>query len=161
VAQLAKQTSVPVLVWRASSDPAVFAATDLRDPRYTILRCGNDLAAWLRAPVVAFHNVTTLADVEFPPTQYAIRSAAERTLLTRKADLDSVLDRLEIRARSVVMYRPSTASAIIEAAQRERAGLIVVGTHRRAWWERLLYRELAGCVIDAADRNVMVVPIRS
>ncbi|HEY2733123.1 MAG TPA: universal stress protein, partial [Polyangiales bacterium] len=134
VARLAKQTTVPVLVWRASVAPAVFAATNLRDPRYTILRCGNDLAAWLRAPVVAFHNVTTLADLAFPPTPYAIRSATERTLQTRKADLDSVLERLEIRARSVVMHRSSTANAILETADRERAGLIVVGTQRRGWW---------------------------
>jgi hypothetical protein len=55
---LANTTLIPVLVWRATGDTrAIVVATALRDPTYPVLRCASDLAAWLHASIVAFHNV--------------------------------------------------------------------------------------------------------
>jgi nucleotide-binding universal stress UspA family protein len=47
----------------------------------------------------------------------------------------------------------------VEAACEEGAGLIVVGTHRRSWWQRLVLPELARRIVDTADSSVVVVPM--
>lgn len=49
------------------------------------------------------------------------------------------------------------AAAIVAAAERHDADVIVVGTHHKGWWRRLFDGSVADAVAKRADRPVLVV----
>ena len=52
----------------------------------------------------------------------------------------------------------SAAAAIVEAAQRDGASVIVVGTHGRTGFKRLMLGSVAGKVVAQSPVPVLVVP---
>lgn len=58
----------------------------------------------------------------------------------------------------VLVAADDPARAIATAAARRDASLIVMGTHRRSGWDRLMGGSLAEAVLHRTDRPVMTVP---
>lgn len=120
------------------------------------------LAKALRAKVKLVHVVTELvADHTFGPSIYyesvieAERAAGTKTLadaqaFARELDFDVDVELIEnVRARASV--------AIIEAAKRWNAELIVIGTHGRRGLQRLTLGSDAELVLRSAAVPVLMV----
>ena len=84
------------------------------------------------------------ADVDISPIDAAIQVALE---VATEADLPNP---------DVVGEVGDPASAIIAAAHHHQADVIVVGSHDRSWFSRLLVPSTAGTVVRDADIPVLI-----
>jgi len=83
-------------------------------------------------------------------------SAAERDARQRLGRLARSATAAGLRVRSLVLEGPA-ADAIVRAAQRQRADLIVLGTHGRTGMRRLLIGSVAERVVRTAKSPVLTV----
>lgn len=157
---LARATKAPVLIARGRVENGpVLAATDLQDPSFRVLRCGSGLAQRLQATLVTFHNVESLGSVQanlglFPSFALpVITSPKEANYLAE------VSRRLPTSATPVLRSEDDPVQSILAEADARGADVVVVGTHYRSWWGRVLSRSVASCVAARAGRSVLVTPI--
>jgi nucleotide-binding universal stress UspA family protein len=153
-----------VLVARSCSRSGqVLAATDLSAASLPAVTAAAGYARRHRARLSVLHAVDpglsfaayTVLERGGPPltsleeTGRRAREAAERSLA-------ETLTRLEVRAEVLVEDGPA-APAILRAADRLGADLVVVGTHGRTGLERLALGSIAETVVRAAACPVLVL----
>ena len=132
---LAHACGAPVLVARpAAGNDTVLAASDLRDPRASVVRMAAEVALHFGAPLLVLHNAERGS------------SAASR--------LGEVLARLDVAADGVLVSSPSTTDALLGAARARDVDLLVVGSHRAA-----SRAGVAAEVLERARRSVLVLPL--
>lgn len=159
---LARSANVPVLVVRGHvENGSVFAATDLQDPNFRVLRCGSLLAQEFGARLVTFHNVDPLPAVNSTafgvvpgvPAQSVVSPTQRGNYLAEASR------QLSTPAIPVVRSNVDPVQSILTEAKIRDADVVVVGTHYRPWWERILTGSVASCVTARADRSVIVMPL--
>lgn len=161
VTSLASAACVPVLVAReATRGDTIIAATDLESPEYPVLSRAARLGQRLDAPVVAVHNLTPMSlavplDPTVPPAVLLENPIQE----VRSAHLSQVAERLAATTHPVVRTEVDPVDAILAEARACDADLVVVGTHRRSWLNRLLRGSIAAQVVNRAKRSVLVTPL--
>lgn len=133
-------------------------ATDFRDGSHAALGWASAICRAHRARLVLFHAIPghsapTEARIPTPaPSHQALREAFI-TRLGLQAELLSVDDK-----QILVETRPETSgAAILDAARRCRADLIVVASSRLQGAARWLSDSVSAEVFDNADRPVLVV----
>lgn len=135
-------------------------------PAFTMARV---LAKKLGARLILFHAYEGLAPfvVATPMMAGPASGAIVDTLwATARTAGERGLDRLAARARrdglrvSKRLEAGAPASAIVRAARKERAAMVVVGTHGRTGLPRLLLGSVAERVIRTAPCPVVTVPRR-
>jgi nucleotide-binding universal stress UspA family protein len=140
---------------------SIFAASDLQDPDFRVLKCGSRLAQEFGAQLVTFHNVDPLPAVN--STSFAVvPSAAVDSVVSptqRGNYLAEVSRQLSMPATPVLRANIDPVQAILNEAKVRDADVVVVGTHYRPWWERVLNGSVASRVAARADRSVMVMPL--
>lgn len=161
VTQLAEATRTPVLVARApAKNQTIIAATDLQDPEYPVLNLAAALGRQLETSVIAVHNFRLdAASPEVGQGAAGGAGQAESARAERLARLEQASRHLPTAARALVRHDDDHADAILEAARAEEADLVVVGTRRRAWFERFPSGNVASRVVDRAQRSVLVTPV--
>ena len=158
VTTLVRVSHVPVLVARAAtSDEAIIAATNLEDAEYPVLRKAADLAAHLDARLVAVHNMT--------PASFGLRSAVTRpgedAAETRRRRLARATKRLSVDTEAVMARLEDPVDAILREARDRDADMVVVGSHHRSWFDRLVSNDVATQVVNRARRSVLVTPLET
>lgn len=142
----------------------IFCPTDFSDPSYEALAVAAELAAHFDAELVVVHTVTAVpvvptphagaAAATFDVTDYqsGLRQAAEQGLG------DLLRERVPpgVRARSLVL-QGDAAREIVEAATAERADLVVVATHGRTGWRRLVFGSVAEKIVRFSDCPVLTI----
>jgi nucleotide-binding universal stress UspA family protein len=147
---LARRTKRTVMVARPGMFRGILAATDLSTPGHPVLHEAARLGAALGVPVTAFHNVDPLA-VGGPYGQAPSRfQQSER--------LKQALRALTIEASTAVRADIDPVGAIREEARHSNADLVVVGTHSRPPWERLLWGSVSSRVVERSPGSVVVTP---
>jgi nucleotide-binding universal stress UspA family protein len=147
---LARRAKRSVMVARPGMFSGILAATDLSTPGHPVLHEAARLGAALGVPVTAFHNVDPLAvgglygeaPSRFQQSQRlqrAVRGLTIKAAATVRADIDPV-------------------GAIREQARHSNADMVVVGTHSRPPWERLLWGSVSSRVVERAPGSVVVTP---
>ncbi len=161
VTSLASTSGVPVLVAReATHDETIVAATDLESEGYPVLRRAAQLGQQLDAPVIALHNVNPVSFVG------GIGDAWPMMVLpggpvreARSARLSQISESLPVDASAVIRNEVNPVDAILGEARRHDADLVVVGTRRRSWFDRLVTGSVAAQVVNRAKRSVLVTPL--
>jgi nucleotide-binding universal stress UspA family protein len=137
--------------------------TDFSSASAAAFRLALDLAKAERARLVLIHIVSEPAmafagDIPVPPAVYKNLEVAAR------AAAGKGLDRLVARARQAgvrvitqIINGPSPHVRIVAAARRERADVIVMGTHGRTGLARAFLGSVAGRVVATASCPVMTV----
>jgi nucleotide-binding universal stress UspA family protein len=143
VTALARTTARPVLVLRPKLRDAhsIVAATDLKEPNFPVLRTARYLAAVRRSSVVALH---------------ALRSRRFAAAVSEKLKSASAALGLD---GSALLPAQDTVSAILDEAGKREADVIVVGTHERTPWARVVRSSIAAQLIDRAQQSVWVEPM--
>jgi nucleotide-binding universal stress UspA family protein len=95
----------------------------------------------------------TLLDVDLADAQVGVLSRAEH-------DLDGAAARLRDEGITCVphVYYDAPVSAILEAARRHHADLIVMSTHGRSGLGRVVYGSVADDILRHADVPVLLIP---
>lgn len=143
--------------WRKTNRaPVILVALDLSRFSWEALRMGMRLAGAARGELVLFHAVH-LDLAPYSPANVAalgahLRDEAQKELepflfLARSAGLE---------ATSIVESGPQ-AETILKAAASLGADVIVLGSHPRGFWSRLLRRGIREQVICASNCPVLVV----
>ncbi|MGH9137733.1 MAG: universal stress protein [Acidimicrobiales bacterium] len=107
-------------------------------------------AVWPLPGVV--RSRTPGAEVDDSPAQMAIRAAEDTA---RRAVEES-----ELATADIVGEIGDPADVITSAAQDRSADVIVLGTHDRSWFDRLLRRSVGKHVLEESRVPVLVVPPR-
>jgi universal stress protein A len=142
----------------------ILCPTDFSEPSYQALAVASELAAHFQAELVVVHTVTSVPVVPTPHAgaaaatfdvqdyQAGLRQSAEqglRDLLREKVPA-------EVRVRSLVL-QGDAAREVVEAAADQGADLVVIATHGRTGWRRLVFGSVAEKVVRFSECPVLTV----
>lgn len=140
----------------------ILHATDFSPASRPALQLARELAKAFKAELVLFHAAEVAVPIGtgegyVPPSVLediwkGAREQAERNMkrLAEKAQAGGV------RVTTLIAEGPP-AAAIVQAAKRRRAGLIVIGTHGRTGIKRFLLGSVAERVVRTAAHPVLTV----
>ena len=139
----------------------VLVATDFSEPSTVALDYGRELARTYEASLHVLHVTEDLrwrfaadATPAFPAdAQEAIEAAARARMNALLTDED----RAQLYARAVVQTAVSPAESIVEYARTEAVDIIVIGTHGRSGFSRVLMGSVAERVVRLAPCPVLTV----
>jgi nucleotide-binding universal stress UspA family protein len=115
------------------------------------------LARWYRSSLTVLHVVVAQPTMDLPPMPL---TEAERDRVT--ADVRSFVGATppEFPVAFVVLEASDVRGTILKQAQALKADLLVIGTHGRSGFERVLLGSVTEAVVRKAACPVMVVPAR-
>ncbi|MEO5761142.1 MAG: universal stress protein, partial [Vicinamibacteria bacterium] len=164
----ARHAHCPVLVARPSPPGgAVVIATDLSDPTFPAVRAGAFAARALGTSVVVIHvsefpNIMPVSpDALSPSVTYATNPDDLDALRESAREyLDNALAREGLQGVGTVT-EGIPAVAIVSAARRLQAGLIVIGTEGRTGLRRMLLGSTAEQILRDCPCSTLVVRLHS
>jgi nucleotide-binding universal stress UspA family protein len=134
-----------------------FSTASASAVRHAIAACRKEKAALLIAhvlePPVAFTMEGYVLPRMYDDLAAAVRGAAEK----RMRRLIAVARKAGVRARGLLLTG-LPHEAVVRAARSHKAGQLVVGTHGRSGWSRLVLGSVASRIIASAPCPVLVVP---
>jgi len=141
----------------------ILCPTDFSEPALEGMKAASEMALSMSSELLVLHVVTPVvvpAAVEIP-VGAAVPPAAvnESYRLQAERSTTAIVDELTplgIDARAVVI-EGDPADGIVAAAEREGADLIVIATHGRTGWRRLMFGSVAEKVIRHARCPVLVI----
>jgi nucleotide-binding universal stress UspA family protein len=166
--RVARYASCPVLVTRPSPTTGpVLAATDLSDPSLPAIVAGDKEARRRQVDLTVLNVIDFLLPPPISsggffglePMSYSTEAIAEMELAA-KAEVESALKRLNVKAEARVITGEADESIVSEAVAR-RAQLIVVGTHGRTGLAHIALGSVAENVMRSAPCSVCVVRLAS
>jgi nucleotide-binding universal stress UspA family protein len=142
----------------------ILYATDFSDASVPAFRVAVDTARERRKPLVIVHvaaaPVVAIGDGFADGRTYDLLVASiERDAQTRVKRLVARARARGVRARALVL-RGVPFETIVSAARRTRAELVVIGTHGRTGWRRLMLGSVAARVVGMAPCPVLTVGAR-
>jgi len=142
----------------------ILHASDFSPASRPAFRLGQDLAKALKAELILFHAVSPIAPMMgegYIPTSLVeeLRAQTRRDGERRLEALARTARRGRIRVSTLLAEGPA-AEAIVKAAKRKRAGLIVIGTRGRTGLARMLLGSVAERVVRTATCPVLTVGAR-
>ncbi|MCK6546329.1 universal stress protein, partial [Myxococcota bacterium] len=156
----------PLLFAKGGAVPrrGVLAATDLTDPRWPALAGGWAVARALELALSTLHVVTGLGELALSTLPIAPFSGVSGWIPPIASEPDA--RRALAEAHEVLgldRARPHVATGeprrtIVDAASELAAELVVVGSHKRRGFERLLLGSVSEDVVARARCPVLVVP---
>ncbi|MFY9549575.1 MAG: universal stress protein [Thermoanaerobaculia bacterium] len=127
--------------------------------RQAVAFCNGKRASLLIAhvlePPVPFTTEGYVVPQMYDELAAAVRAAAEK----RMRRLLAGARKAGVRARGLLL-QGAPHEAITRAARSHRVGQIVVGTHGRSGWSRLVLGSVAARVIAASPCPVVVIPMK-
>ena len=140
----------------------ILVAVDLGETTEGTCATAAELARAFGAELVFLH-VYDVSSVEELPRE-APSLSLDQVLENLRMQIRSKLGQLEevpARFRVEVVPDGPVAQAVLDAAERYRADLIVMGTHGRTGLPRVLLGSVAETVLRRASVPVLVVPARA
>ena len=139
----------------------ILVATDFGDASDAALTYGRDLARSYDATMHVLHVADNILIRFAADTSLAVlpdlQAKVEESARERMHALVTEEDRNLLRAKPVVVTSLSTAEAIVGYARAHNVDLIVMGTHGRRAFERLLMGSVAERVVRTAPCPVLTV----
>jgi nucleotide-binding universal stress UspA family protein len=153
---IARATRRPVLVARPSARPGpVLVGTILDAEDSPVFSRALDIATCMGRSLFVVHNISHLFPSLCMPVA-ALASVAAVPATTETGTFGAGLDTGSVAVRTMTTHKARAADAIVEQARLRRAPIVVVGTRRRSWLERLIEPSVAAEVADRADCSVFI-----
>ena len=149
--------------WHMVTLKKVLVATDFGEASAAALRYGRAIATALGAKLYLLHVTEDLALSAFSGVEgYAtfpaeVQEDLERTEWQHTEALLTENDRRELNAEAVTLTGTRTAATIVEYARTNAIDLIVIGTHGRRAFARLMMGSVAERVVRTAPCPVLTV----
>jgi nucleotide-binding universal stress UspA family protein len=139
----------------------VLVATDFSEPSTAALDYGRELARTYEATLHVLHVTEDLrwrfaADAT-PAFPADAQEEIEASARARANALLTAEDRAQLHARAVVHTAVSPAESIVEYAKTAAVDVIVIGTHGRSGFSRVLMGSVAERVVRLAPCPVLTV----
>jgi nucleotide-binding universal stress UspA family protein len=139
----------------------IVVATDFSDASDAALDYGREFARTFGATLHVAHVVEDLfstAGAEFgAPEIGSLRQAVETAARNKLETLVTQEDRRDLNARPILLTASSAALGIVAYADEEKLDLIVIGTHGRGGFSKLLMGSVAEKVVRTAPCPVLTV----
>lgn len=142
----------------------ILCPVDFSDFSQHALHCAVRLARANKSRIVALHVFANWPAVDVVPS---LRSDPQPKIFLKDVDREMLTRRLEEFVRTAandiemevrVVEAPHTPREIVAQAEATQASLIVIGSHGRSGFERLLLGSITEKVLRTARCPVMVVP---
>lgn len=156
----------PVLVARRSPRGPVVGATDFSDPSLPALRVAAEEARRRGVPLHLLHalDIAPFAEGHPPPAampylegkSWIALEGLDELKTRAKRRLDETLHESGLHGETALVAG-SASEVIARYAESVGAGLVVVGTHGRSGFKRLMLGSTASWVIERAPCSVLVV----
>lgn len=140
----------------------ILCPTDMSDASRPALRYAAAIAAWYDARLTVLHVVPTFDAIQIPPG-----ALGETVQVVYPSSRDDVLATLrqQVEATGANAVNPALEAeagdalhVIVDRALSIPADLLVLGTHGRSGFNRLLYGSIAEQVLHRASCPVLAVP---
>jgi len=137
--------------------------TDFSEPADSALQVAREMAHAMQARLILLNVVVPVAvpvAVEIP---VGAAVTPEATLRQHKEQAEEMIGALVEALRPTglevqgIVIEGDPAEAIVAAAEREKADLIVIATHGRTGWRRLVFGSVAEKVIRHATCPVLTI----
>jgi nucleotide-binding universal stress UspA family protein len=138
---------------RESVVPNILVAFDFDPASDTALTYGRELARRFGARLHVLHVIENYFLRPIASDPHVLAARASQQVSDRLTDED----RAELRAMAVVEMSDTPADAIVEYATKASVDLIIVGTHGRRAFDRLLMGSVAERVVRIASCPVLAV----
>jgi nucleotide-binding universal stress UspA family protein len=138
---------------RESVVPNILVAFDFDPASDTALTYGRELARRFGARLHVLHVIENYFLRPIASDPHVLVARASQQVSDRLTDED----RAELRAMAVVEMSDTPADAIVEYATKASVDLIIVGTHGRRAFDRLLMGSVAERVVRIASCPVLAV----
>ena len=139
----------------------ILVATDFSRASHAALRAAFRLARETRASVLIAHVMEVpvpMAEGYFLPRMYdEMAKAVQEQASARMKRIVALARRAGVSARGLLL-RGAPHEAIVRAAKAHDVDQVVVGTHGRTGFSRLLLGSVASRVIGTCPRPTLVVP---
>jgi nucleotide-binding universal stress UspA family protein len=140
----------------------ILCPTDLSDASRPALRYGAAIAAWYDAQLTVLHVVPTFDAIQIPPG--ALGETVQLVYPATHAEVVAMLQQ-QAEATGATAVNPAleaksgdATEVIVGRALALPADLVVMGTHGRSGFNRLLYGSIAEQVLHRASCPVLAVP---
>ncbi len=141
----------------------ILCPIDFSDHSRRALDHAVTIARWYESTITVLHVCPTVPPAAFglesPPPRGAVLTPAERErLTTAMARFIEASNAPEIPIEIVIGQSSATASEILKEASAMRADLLVIGTHGRSGFDRLVLGSVTEKVLRKANCPVLTVP---
>jgi nucleotide-binding universal stress UspA family protein len=143
----------------------ILCPTDFSEPSYVALVAANELAQRFSAEIILVHGIRTIdimpattGSVYTPPIiniEEYLQDVEEQAKQTLEEVVEKKIPK-NITVRPVV-FQGDPAIGIIDLANDEKAGMIVIATHGRRGWRRVIFGSVAEKVVRLAPCPVLVI----
>jgi len=138
----------------------VLVATDFSKTSEAALEYGRELARTFGAKLLVLHvadNIATRYGFEGAALPVEMQVEYEEAVKTRLGSVLDEADRRELRAETAMRTSNSPADAIVHYAKEAGVDVIVMGTHGRRAFARMLLGSVAERVVRLAPCPVLTV----
>jgi nucleotide-binding universal stress UspA family protein len=135
----------------------ILCPTDFSEPSYKALKTADELAAHFSAQLVLLHVIPPVPG-QHPYPDPPVANSTDEPLYQQKLALEAegllealVRERVckEVRAAALVVTG-EPADEILQVAREQEVDLIVIATHGRSGWRRLVFGSVAEQVVRLA-----------
>jgi len=140
----------------------ILCPTDFSEPSYEALKAGSELALHFDAELCLVHIVPPVpfvptappvqATFDIPQYQQELEASSKKTLQEVFKQLES--DKLHSR---LIVVQGDPATQIINIAKEESVDLILLATHGRSGWQRIVFGSVAEKVVRLAPCPVLLI----
>lgn len=143
---------------RRISIEQVLCPIDFSDTSHHALAHAAAMARWHQAQLTLLHVVPYLPAMDLPPLP--MEEADRTAILARMRDFAAIVPR-DVRVDCVVREAMPVHEAIVGQADATRADMLVMGTHGRSGFQRLILGSVTEKVMRTAKCPTLIVPPRA
>ena len=148
-----------------ASTTCILCPVDFSEFSRHALDCAVRLARWNKAHVLALHVFANWPAVDVVPSlasgtlpAISLKNVDREVLLEVLREFVAPYAKEHVSVEALVAESPDVHREILAQAEANHVGLIVIGSHGRSGWQRLLLGSVTEKVLRASRCPVMVVP---
>lgn len=142
----------------------ILCPTDFSDPSQEGVKMASELASEMMAEIYLVHVLEPIPPA--PAPAFSGAAAFDVTGYEKELEVAAKKHLLELVDRHIsegtkthtIVARGNAAGEIVRIAKEEKVDLIVISTHGRTGWKRLLFGSVAEKVVRLASIPVLTVP---
>jgi len=142
----------------------ILCPTDFSDPSHEGLKLANEIASGVPAEIFLVHVLEPIPPAPVPEFHAAaafdVGGYDKELEVAAKKHLLELVDKhisKETKTHTIVA-RGNASAEIVRVAEEEKLDLIVISTHGRTGWRRLVFGSVAEKVVRLAPIPVLTVP---
>lgn len=141
----------------------ILCPTDFSEPSREAIKIASELASHFKSELCLVHIVSPVPILPFPegiPPTFDVHSYQQELEASSRKALQEVVRQMEsnqVHSR-LIMVQGDPAKQITDLAREEKPDIMVLSTHGKTEWERLIFGSVAEKVIRLAPCPVLLIP---